>query len=355
MKIQNNQNASLFIPLAILFFFCAAMLYILGAPASYVWVMDEGNFLNETYLVKMCPDGTRLLEVQFGQSGAIGIDPIANVVWAPEMQDIDRINYDQIVKIDSNGNILNRFQGHRTSLLAVDPNDGSVWTSNPEIEPSKELIAKVDSNGKIILRVGGFSSVSAIALDPRDGSVWVADGFAHRLTHLNTDRERLFEATTEGFFSNTPHQIAVNPENGEVWYGGMSGKITKLSADGQILAEIGGFDRPVAVAIDPFTHNVWVADFTLTELGAVLKLDSDGKLVFAVAMPSHPHIVGINPFDKTVWVGIEGEIIKFYDNGEISARLGDFNKPISIAFCKSNGDLMTKIKCAYYFYANSFK
>ena len=39
---------------------CFSFLFVLaliGRPSSYIWVMDEGAYKNETYLVKMCPSG----------------------------------------------------------------------------------------------------------------------------------------------------------------------------------------------------------------------------------------------------------------------------------------------------------
>lgn len=108
---------------------------LIGKPASYVWVMDAGDFKNETYLIKMGPTGKRLLQIQFGQSGEIDIDPRTNIVWASEIGDVDNIHYEQVVKVDHEGNIIDRFQGYPSTFMAVDPRDGSVWLNswNPRV------------------------------------------------------------------------------------------------------------------------------------------------------------------------------------------------------------------------------
>src|ERR671922_1184582 len=235
--------------------FCMSLVSVLGKPASYVWVMDAGDFKNETYLVKMCPTGNRLLQIQFGQSGEIDIDPRTNIVWASEIGDVDNIHFEQVVQIDHEGNIIDRFQGYPSTFMAVDPRDGSVWLNPME---ARGLIAKIASNGKLIRKVGGFSSPYAVELDPRDGSLWVADGGSRTLIHISADGEKLFEMRIPGyFFSSAPDQLAIEPESGNLWFTTAGpGMLHKISPDGAILFETGGFSSPVAVTINPVNRNV---------------------------------------------------------------------------------------------------
>jgi len=190
--IDNRKRASPVLIFA-LCFLSVVMLYSIGRPASYIWVMDVGDLKNEFYLVKMCPTGKQLLRIQFGQSEAIGIDPRENIVWAPEIGDVDDIHYNQVVKVDRLGNVIDRFQGYGSPVLAVDPNDGSVWVSSWSAVESEGLLTKIAPNGKLIRKVGGFNTLYSIALDPRDGSIWAADGGSRTLTHISASGEKLFE------------------------------------------------------------------------------------------------------------------------------------------------------------------
>jgi hypothetical protein len=312
-----------------------ALFLLTSTPASYTWIVDVGERLNETYLVKMCPDGTRVVQVQFGQSGAIGVDPQSGSIWAPELNDIGSVNSDQVVKLDSAGNILDRYGGYRTSVIAVDPNNGSVWAG---LDNERQVV-KLDSNGKQVLQIVGFRAPESIAVDPRDSSVWIADN--HRpgqVVHLTPSGDELFRTATTGFFSHAPHQIAVDPCTGDIWYTDAgAGSVTKLSSAGNLLAKIDGFEGPVAIATSPTDGSVWVAEYDVAD---VVKLTSDGETSLSVVLDGHPWVVGVNPSDQTVWVGIDGAIVKLSEDGEILMTQAGFTTPSSIAFVAAD-DLMT--------------
>lgn len=345
METENNQKGILAYPLLISCFVCVSLLFIFGKPTSYIWVMDSGRLLNETYLVKMCPNGTRLWQVQFGQSEVVGIDGLHGIVWAPELNNTNGVHYDQMVKLDSQGNILDRYQGYGTSTFAVDPNDGSLWIY------AHDRIAKILPDGTLLLRKGEFSAVESVAVDPRDGSVWIADGLFHRnLIHLDANGAKLFEMETPGFFSNAPHQVAVNPRNGDVWFTGFhSGDIYHLSTDGQLLAVVGGFDRPASVTVDSRDGSAWVADYSVDSSGGVVQINSNGKVVRRVVLDAPPHVAAYNPFDGTLWVGMDGSMVRLYASGTIVEQVSGFTVPKSIAFAQ-NDDWISSMKCAFYFY-----
>lgn len=317
-----------------------ALLSLLSTPASYIWVMDRGALLNETYLVKMCSNGTRILQVQFGQSEVLGVDQRDGSVWAPELNDLEGVNYDQIVHIAADGKIVKRCNGYRTGVIAIDSNTGSIWVG------IAGQIVKLNSNGESILRIAGFSFPDSIAVDPHDSSIWIADGLsAGSLVHLDANGTELFRINTTGFFSDSPHQVAVDPVDGDVWYTGFyTGNIYKLSSAGHPLAMSAGFDRPVSVSINPANGNVWVADYSVKTSGAVVRLDSDGKIIQRVILDKPPQIAVFNPLDGTVWVGIDGAMLKLSDKGEIVKTVTGFTIPKSIAFVQIPDDLMLRLK-----------
>jgi len=332
-------------------------LYQIGRPTSYVWVMDAGDMMNETQLVKMCPTGKRLLQTQFGQSGGIGIDLKRNIIWAPELNDLDQIHYDQVVQVDAKGRILDRFQGYRITVLAVDPADGSAWVNTWDTDGQRTLMKKLAPNGKPLRRVEGFSQVYSVAINPLDSSLWVADGVNRTLTHLTADGEKLFEMRTAGFFfSNAAHQIAVDPRNGEVWFTTVDpSALLKLSSEGEELLQISDLHSPVAVTINPMNGNVWVADYDLLDSGAILKFNPQGGLILTGPLPGHVWTAAINSFDGILWVGVDGEMIRYAENGSVAGRETGFHHPQSIAFAKAGNDFPTEIRCTLSYYLDLLK
>ncbi len=339
--MENNRKRVVILTLAILtVFFIILLFFIRKIPVAYIWVMDAGEKINETHLIKMCPNGTKIVEIQFGQSGAIGIDPQHNSIWAPELNDNKRVNFDQVVKINSDGNVIKRFQGYRTSVIGVDPNDGSVWVGLP----NEHQLVKLDSNGNLILKVNGFPGSASIAVDPRDGSVWVADHSSKSLTHLRTDGVELSRIETMHFFSDAPHQVAVDTLNGGIWYTGAFGSVYKLSPYGQLLVGMSGFDRPISISISQSDGSVWVADYSVNKSGGVVKLNANGNQVLKIILDYPPRLIGINPVDETIWAGINGAMIKLSSDGEILEIVTGFTKPYSIAFVEVRDGIATKLK-----------
>jgi streptogramin lyase len=317
-----------------------ALYMLFNAPESFTWVTNSGTF-DEARLVKMCPNGTKILQVPFGQVGAIGVDQQNGSVWTPELNDKERINVDQVVKLDAEGNIINRYPGYRTSVLAVDPNNGNVWVGLP----NEGQVVKLNINGEKTLQVEGFSSPSSIAIDPRDSSLWVADSQpTSSLVHLDMNGVELFRINTTGFFSQSPHQVVVDPLDGDVWYTGFhTANVYKLSSTGDLLATIEGFDRPVSVSIHPSDGGVWVADYSVETPGAVVRLSPEGEIIRKVVLDNPPNVVAVNPYDGTLWVGTDGVMYKLSDEGEILEIVSGFTIPMSIVFVQTDDNILTRI------------
>jgi len=337
--MKHKNTVLLVIPIVILGLLI--ILLLMSTPGSYIWVIDEANVLNQTYLVKLCPNSTEKARLQFGQSGAVGVNPRDGTVWAPELNDADGVNYDQVVHVNTQGRVMQRVQGYRTSVLAVDPNDGSVWIALP----NETQLLKLDPSGALILQVPDSDGPAAIAVDPRDSSIWVAHHDGDRtLTHLSSQGAVLFATPTSGFFSNTPQQITVDPRNGDVWYvGAHDGSIYKRSYSGELLVHVSGFDRPVSIAINPDNGDIWVADFSVERAGAVVKLSQEGTRIMTRVFDSPPHVVGFNPSDRSVWVGIDGALVKMSDGGETLTVITGFTIPRSIAFYSTADNLVTNL------------
>ena len=139
--------------------------------STSIWVMNTGDRVGDSHLIKLTVDGQEQWQTQFGQSLAIGVDPRDGSVWAPELGD-NQGNENQVVKLNAHGFVVHRARGYRTDIIGVDPNDGSVWVGLP----NENQVAKLDADGVGLLRVSDFDFPSSIAVDPRDSSDWVADG-----------------------------------------------------------------------------------------------------------------------------------------------------------------------------------
>lgn len=354
MKIKNNQVPILLYPSLIMGFVCLALLYIFGEPASYVWVMDWDSPSNIGHVIKMCPNGHRLLQVQLGVTGGIGIDPRDGTIWAPKFYEQGTV-LDQVVKIGADGTILNRYSGYRAgTVAAMDPKDGGAWFI-VWIADTGHLV-KFNSQGKPIANIGNFEYPypSSMAINPLDDSIWVADGSntdRGALIHLDSNGLKLFSIETNGYFPSWAPQVAVDPIDGDVWYEDLHSEFYKLSADGQLLVKVKGLTHPTSLTVNPTDGTVWIADANSDySSGALVKLNSQGEIIRRVILQSRPFLVEINPYDESVWVGTWSKMIKLSADGKILRQVNGFKTPQSIAFAPTSSDFMTKLICAFYFY-----
>lgn len=340
--MQGKNRRPVIIGLISLLAFSATFILVIKALTSgyYVWVIDQGEKLDETYLVKMCPNGNRQVLVQFGQSGAIGIDPREGFVWTTELNTRESIFADQLVKISNDWSIIQRFTGFRTSVLAVDPNDGSIWVGLP----NENEVVKLDSQGNFLVAVGGFSGPASIVVDPNDSSVWIADYYPPAaIIHLTSDGDELFRVNTDGFYSNAPHQLSLDEKTGDLWL--VSGNsVYRLSAQGALNFFAGGFDRPLSISVHQKDGSVWVADSLVDGSGAIVKLSSQGELVAKMVTETTARLVSVDPFGDSVWIGVDGGLFKMTNEGEIILEVKSISQPYSIGFLSIDRDYWRRME-----------
>ena len=83
-----------------------------------------------------------------------------------------------------------------------------------------------------------------------------------------------------------------------------------------------------------------------------LSLGCKGEVLLTRDLPAHARSAAVNPFDGTLWVGVDGELIRYDDEGRIKARWSGFRHPASIAFAASGIDLRTDLRCTLAFYTD---
>ncbi len=141
-----------------------------------------------------------------------------------------------------------------TTLITTYREAGSVWIA----DTGNRDVVKVSGEGRMLFRVSGFHTPTALAVDAVRRTVWVADPGQGRVTLLNFAGQSIATLTGLG----GPMDVDVYRPNGRAWVVETdSNRVAELSRDGTlVLRRIFGFLHPAAVAIDPKNGNVYVAD-----------------------------------------------------------------------------------------------
>ena len=203
----------------------------------------------------------------------------------------DKIYRDEIVTIDSEGNIIKRSKEAKGFDIAVDPNANCLWLVGSDIK-------KYDMDLKVVKTIDPITWYAVSVDIGLDGSVWVVErkhpdvaGSQNRLLNVSAKGNILQNIPLNNL---SPRCVRINRSDGSVWITGSYGfykrtlsfrkwppswqrtykyigpRTYKYSSEGKFLLEIkrGGH----SIDIDPSDSSVWIADRT-----QLLHYSSEGR------------------------------------------------------------------------------
>jgi hypothetical protein len=283
---------------------------------SFIWIAAEQE------IRKIAPDGTTLASI----TSPFGKPFQYTVAGIPEVMDINKsdgcvwvtdVNSDRILKISSNGVPLFEKTLWSPIGVAVDPSDGSTWTSVINTaDPYTRAVIKLDSNGEILVTVTGFSSfIPAISLG-ESGSIWVSDRWNNQVVKLFGSDDELdgYDASSltgsnharfDGFSEPWDLSINLNDDSqgtGNVWIADRNNdEVVKLSPQGVELVRINpsSISNIRHVSVNPVDGSVW----TFHVWGDVANISATGDEL--VNFPGDQiTALDVNPANDTLWVGV---------------------------------------------------
>ncbi|MAT14211.1 MAG: hypothetical protein CMJ46_02965 [Planctomyces sp.] len=186
-------------------------------------------------------------------------------------------HYHRVVLFNEEGEVVSIFgelgEGPGQFIYPVgitDDDEGNLYVCE---YGGNDRVQKFDADGNFILAFGGFGLEQqqfqrASGLTWHDGHIYVADAINNRIQVFTDSGEysKTWGAETHPLPLNYPYDIAVGRDNSfyVVEYG--SGRVTKLSEQGELLAQygstgagIGQFNTPWGLTVDKH-NNVFVAD-----------------------------------------------------------------------------------------------
>jgi DNA-binding beta-propeller fold protein YncE len=116
-----------------------------------------------------------------------------------------------------------------------------------------------------------------------------------------------------------------------------AGTLLRLSPDGRSVAQrVRGLVSPVAAAVNPADHRVWVTD---TFRGRVVAIDSAGSAAVTVTGFESPESIAIAGDGSVIWVADEvaGIVVRLAPDGTERGRAEDFGAPADLALGLADG------------------
>jgi hypothetical protein len=296
--------------------------------------------------VLLARDGHELARGSVAGIEALALDPVDGSLWTTggsgllDHYSVTGVQLAEILMINT-----------CPASVAVNPADETVWVA----DRSTGQLVQLAPDGTEMQRVGQFycAANGALAVNGGDGSVLVGD--AYRVIRVSSSGEELWARGGAAYY-----ELDVNSDDGSFWVtnGGEWGKnrasggsVVKVSPQGLILAEYAGISSPMAVATNPSDGSCWVADLGsgMGDSGSVVHVSSGGGLLWRGEDFHYPRSVSVNPVDGSCWVADMGEwdrpsqsyvntcVAHLAADGSTLWQSADFGVPGSVAVNSADG------------------
>jgi PKD repeat protein len=247
------------------------------------WASPAGSVLSPGPATHYASDGTVLWEWGgFISPGQIGVDPQDGSCWIA-----DGGGGGRVVHLAANADQL--WSGHtflRPRGVSVDTADGSCWIA----DTGNNQVVRVDSDGRELARVGGFSAPQSVAADPRNHSCWVADTGNDSVVHLSASGAELWRGA--GYAG--PYAVAVDADDGACWVADSgNNRVVLLNPDGTERWSVADVPAPSSLSVDQTDGSCWVGD-------AVIHLSASGEQLVDVTITGGR--VSADETDGSCWV-----------------------------------------------------
>lgn len=184
----------------------------------------------------------------------------------------------------------------------------------------------------------GFLRPKDLEIDSRNGQAWVLDEVSFVLGQLIRVTS-VGEVVTPIINLNIPRDIEIERSTGYVWVSDVGDSTVKKFDDtGGEIFSIGGFFKPVALAVDQRQGDCWVADLGKNQ---VVKINSNGQgLLVSPAAFEGLSWLAVDSNSGSVWVATDNQLIKLKEDGtpELTVRQ-TFNFLKKVEVNQGNGDV----------------
>jgi len=226
-----------------------------------IWVADQPDKEVEIYDAS----GNRLKHVgsfpMFSKPNAIDIYVADGTTWVCDFYT------NRIRKFDANGEPLFATPGENEGFLVLNPVDlavsqtlGDCWIS----DRGNNRLLRLGPDGTVLARITGFRYPRGLAVGPNAGDVWVADEGNDAVVKIGggVSGNVAVRNVEVGRYTGMENPWAVAADaGGRAWVSSrLEGRVVKLSAAAAEVAAVGGFDEPVAVAVDDAVGAAYVVD-----------------------------------------------------------------------------------------------
>jgi len=238
----------------------------------------------------------------------------------------------QLMRLTLSGQVVGsygRFVG--MAGFALDPNTGHIWVA----DSLGEGVLRFDAEGRLLAQRKNVPKIAAVAFNSFTQELWAATARDGRLLRISSQAvvdSLRFES--QPLFAGRPLALEVQQRTGAIWVA-LGDSVMWQNVDGSQRRKASvTFRYASQVAVDQLTGECWVIDESRNSYrdSRVVKLNAAGERQFEVNGFDRPQALAVNPFDSSCYVAdtLRGRIVIISASGAVQPVFFDLYSPYDV-------------------------
>jgi hypothetical protein len=286
------------------------------------WVAD----INDGALIKLAHDSQHelLRTFAFPSPTRVQFDARRGNLWV-----LDQLT-GNLGRVNQAGHDRQSFETFREPVdLVLDPEDGSIWVA----DSLDQALECYNAAGVLLARNESLPKLAVLAIQPFSKEMWAVTQDGRELLQLSKQALLLRRVPLPVTLEDEPVDLDAHENSNSAWLS-LGKRVVCVNAEGSFFkASPHAFRRALRIAIDQNTSACWVIDESLAfRTSSIVKLEANGNLLRQFEGFDRPQALAVNPFDSSCLVvdTLRGRVVKISDSGEMQVVFSGLITPVDI-------------------------
>ncbi|MGH7493536.1 MAG: hypothetical protein ACREOO_14255 [bacterium] len=289
---------------------------------TVAWLAD----LNDGTLIKLAHDGQHelLRTFAFPSPLRVKIDGRRGNVWV-----IDQLTSD-FGRVNQAGRDRQVYENFSEPVdLVLDLDDGNIWIAD-SLAPS---LQRYSANGILLAKNDSLPKLAALAIHPFFNELWAVTQDGRELLRISKQAVLLRRVPLPVTAGDEPVDLNTHAASGTAWLS-LGKRVVRVNEAGELLhTSTHAFRKALRVAVDQTTAACWVIDESLAfRTSSIVKLDAQGNMLHECQGLDRPQGLAVNPFDASCYVvdTLRGRVVRISQDGEMYIVFSGLITPVDI-------------------------
>lgn len=237
----------------------------------------------------------------------------------------------ELGSIDQKGERLGVYGRYFDAVgLALDEEDGSIWIG----DNNDLVLARHAEDGRLQASLDSLPRLGALAFHPTQKELWALTENGEHLLRVERSTMRLTQTALHPSWSGPVYDMAILVQTGEAWIAA-SNRIARLSAEGSVVfVSPEEYRFASRLTLDQTRAVCWLLNDSgeFRPNSSVFKLDAQGRVLFEIKGLERPQGLAVNPFDGSCYAldTSRGRLLRISAEGVVQEGYANFLTPFDV-------------------------